>query len=131
MPYYEWEFSADPGEEKFVDVSIEGDVLSYVAVRFPPGPAALLEVAIYYGIYKLFPHESSEYFRGNDEKTELHPNWPLPEQKTTLRIYLHNKSTSHVHRVYIKLETKWRKDTLPELIAKSLMDAFRMLFRVF
>jgi len=131
MGVYAWSFTTNAGEEKYEEVNVEGDILTHITVRFPPGPAGLLKVAIYYGIYKVFPEEASEYFQGDGEIIDFDTYWELPEQKTTLKIYLKNESTSYAHTVYIRLKTEWRKNTLAERMVSALMDAFRMLFRVF
>jgi len=82
MPIYSRKFTVPAASSKEFTIDIEGDVITYVRIRYPPGPTGLLRVAIFYGIKQIFPYEEETWFYGDDEIIEWDEYWELPEERT-------------------------------------------------
>lgn len=131
MPIYSRAFKVPPGEEKWFELEIEGDVLDLVRIRFPPGPAALLKVAIFYGNEQLFPAEKGTFFLGDNEVIEWSEYYPLPEHPTRLKIKAINEDDTYEHSFYIVINTKYQKELNEERLAQSIVKALRGVFSIF
>jgi len=131
MPIYSRAFTVPPSETKWFELTVEGDVLDLVRIRFPPGPAALLKVAIFYGNEQLFPAEEGTYFLGDNEVIEWSEFWPLPEAKTRLRIKAVNEDDTYEHSFYLVINTKYNHELAEERLARRLASLIRPLSSVF
>lgn len=118
--------SASSSEE--FEVEVEGDVISFVRIRFPPGPSGLLKVAIDYGIKRIFPCEEGEWFYGDDEIIQWTEDWTLPETLCKLKIRAVNEDDTYDHKFYLVLQTKWKRETMEYKIAERLIGFFKYLF---
>lgn len=134
MPIYSRAFTVPAAEEKWFELEIEGDIIDMVRIRFPPGPAALLKVAIFYGNEQLFPVEEGTFFQGDNEIIEWSEYYPLPEQPTTLRIKAINEDDTYEHSFYLVINTKYHHELAEERLAKKIASLIRPLtsfFRTF
>ena len=131
MPIYSRAFTVPPEKEKWFELEIEGDIIDMVRIRFPPGPAALLKVAIFYGNEQLFPVENGTFFQGDNEIIQWSEYWLLPEAKTKLRIKAINEDDTYEHSFYLVINTKYKHEMLEERIAKLLASLIRPLFSFF
>jgi len=128
MPIYSWKFTVPPNESKEFEVDVEGDYITYLRVRFPPGPQGLLKVAFYYGIKQIFPEEGSDPFAGDDEIIEYETLWPMPEYRMSLKVKATNEDELYPHSVYVILVTR-NKNELPEFrLALNLYQFFKYMF---
>ena len=131
MPIYSRAFKVPPSQEKWFELEIEGDIIDMVRIRFPPGPAALLKVAIFYGNEQLFPVENGTFFQGDNEIIQWSEYWLLPEAKTKLRIRAINEDDTYEHSFYLVLNTKYRQELAEERLAKKIASLIRPLFSFF
>jgi len=131
MPIYSRAFKVPPSQEKWFELEIEGDIIDMVRIRFPPGPAALLKVAIFYGNEQLFPVENGTFFQGDNEIIQWSEYWLLPEAKTKLRIKAINEDDTYEHSFYLVLNTKYRQELAEERLAKKIASLIRPLFSFF
>jgi len=131
VPIYSRAFKVPAAEEKWFELEVEGDIIDMVRIRFPPGPAALLKVAIFYGNEQLFPVEENTFFQGDNEIIEWSEYYPLPEAKTRLRIKGINEDDTHEHSFYLVLNTKYRQELAEERLAKRIASLIRPLFSFF
>jgi len=127
MTVYSRVFEIPALTEKEFELEIEGDVITHVRIRFPPGPNGLLKVAIYYGIKQIFPFEENTYFWGDDEIIEWDEYWELPESPCTLRIKAKNEDDTYEHSFGLVIVVQKRENTLASLIAKSVSSAVKKL----
>jgi len=127
MPIYSRAFTVPPASEKWFELTIEGDIIDMVRIRFPPGPAALLKIAIYYGNEQIFPAEKDTFFQGDNEIIEWSEYWILPEAKTKLRIKAINEDDTYEHSFYLVLNTKYRQELAEERLAKRIAALIRPL----
>lgn len=127
MAIYSRKFTFPASSEKTFDLPIEGDIISMVRIRFPPGPQGLLETAIYYGTKQWFPYEEDTRFFGDDEIIQWDEWVELPEYRTTLRIYGQNRDDTYDHTLYLVLNVKDIEDTLPFKIAKFITVRLKRL----
>ena len=127
MPFYSWELTVNPGQEVEFAKEIEGNYITHVRVRFPPGPMGLLKVAFYYGIKQIFPYQEGTWIQGDNEIIEWDEWWKLPERKITLKIKAKNEDDTYSHTFYVQLVTKYSYETLPELIVKSFISILKRL----
>ena len=131
MPIYSRAFKVPPGEEKWFELEVEGDIIDMVRIRFPPGPAALLKVAIFYGNEQIFPAEKDTFFLGDNEIIEWSEYYPLPEHPTRLRIRAINEDDTYEHSFYLVLNTKYKQELAEERLAKRIASLIRPLFSFF
>jgi len=125
MPIYSRVFTVPAGGKKEFTLPIEGDVITYVRLRYPPGPMGLLKVAVFYGIKQIFPYEEGTWFYGNDEIIEWEEYWTLPEERTTLTIKAENDDDTYDHSFYLIINVRRKEDTLAGQIARSVAGGFR------
>lgn len=131
MPIYSRVFKVPAAQEKLFELTVEGDILDMVRIRFPPGPAALLKITIFYGNEQLFPAEEGTYFVGDNEIIEWSEYYPLPEHPTRLRIRAVNEDDTYEHSFYLVLNTKYRQELAEERLARRLASLIRPLSSVF
>jgi len=120
MAIYSYEITTPAATEKETEIEIEGDFISYVNIRFPPGPSGLLKVAIFYGIKQIFPHDESSYFQGDDEVIKWQEYWKLPESPCKLKIKTANEDDTHEHTVYVRIAVMKREESLAYQIASAI-----------
>jgi len=120
MTIYSRVFTTPAGEEKDFQIIIEGDAITHVWVRFPPGSKGLLHVTIYYGLKQIFPWTEGQYFAGNDEVIEWDEYWELPESPCALTVHCENYSTQYEHAVYVKIQTERKSTSLARRVADEL-----------
>jgi len=128
MPIYSWVFTTNPASKQEITKKIEGDYITYVNVRFPPGPQGLLKVQFFYGNKQLFPEETGTFFAGDDEIIDWEEFLSLPEKPMPLKIILQNDDDTYPHSVYIRLQTKHSWQLLHNLIAKAIVSSLKGIF---
>jgi len=127
MPIYSRKFTVPAASSKEFTIDIEGDVITYVRIRYPPGPIGLLRVAIFYGIKQIFPYEEETWFYGDDEIIEWDEYWELPEERTTLRIKAVNDDDTYEHSFYLIINVQRKEQTLAGQIGKSVSSWVKRL----
>lgn len=105
MSIYSRTFTTPAGGKGEWTWEIEGDVITKISVRFPPGPENELRVKIMYGLKSLAPWAEGEWLSGDDEKIEWNEYIELPEKRTTLKIVTENDDTVYPHSVIIRIVT--------------------------
>jgi len=127
MPIYSRVFTVPKATTKEFELKIEGDVVTYVRIRFPPGPQGLLKVAIFYGLKQIWPCEEDTWFYGDDEVIQWQEYWELPEERTTLKIKAVNEDDTYDHSFYLVINVQKKEYTTAELIAKAVRSGIRRL----
>jgi len=128
MPIYSEVYTVPAGEKKTFILDIEGHYITYVNLRFPPGPCGLVHVQFFYGFKQIFPHREESYFAGDNEIIEWQEFWRLPEYKSRLKIYAINNDTVHEHSFYVRLVTKIEREMLEVRLGTRLIQAIRRIF---
>jgi len=129
MPIYSWVITTNAATTQTTRKSIKGDYITYVNIRFPPGPQGLLKVKLYYGDTQLFPEEDDTYFAGDDEVIAWNEFLPIPERPMPLTIVTQNDDDTYAHSVYIRLATMYERQLLSAQIAGLLKKYLGWLFR--
>lgn len=88
---------------KSAEIEIREDVVFYIGVRFPPGPATKLKIAIFYGEEQIFPSSKGEWCSGDNEVLWDYIMWEVPEKPCKLRIKGYNTSTTYDHSAIIRI----------------------------
>jgi len=127
MPIYSRKYTIPAASEKDHKLEVEGDVITYVRIRFPPGPNALLGVSIFYGIKQIFPYEENTMFYGDDEFIDWDEYWELPESPCTLIIQGKNDDNTYEHTFYLVINVQKREYTLAGQIATKITSGLRRL----
>jgi len=125
MPIYAKEISTAANSIKETVISLRGDYIVWVSIRFPPGSLGLLKVQFYYGDLQIFPEESGNYFNGDDEIIAWEEFWEIPGEKEPLTIYTKNEDEYYDHAVLIRIVTKYRKELIAELITNAVFKKFK------
>jgi len=128
MAIYSRKLTAPASSTQEYEIELEGDVITFVRLRFPPGPQGLLKVSVLYGIHQLFPHEADTYFAGDDEIIEWQEYWPLPERITKIRVKVQNDDDTYEHSCYLVLNVQDREEMLATQIANAVRSAIRRIF---
>jgi len=105
MPSYSWDWTVPPNTEAEYAIVIEGETVTWFSLTFPPGPAGLLEVSVYYGEKKVWPSEEEQVFKGDNCTVEFTEDWPLPETPCRLRVYAVNRDDTYPHTFFLRLKT--------------------------
>ena len=127
MAIYSRAFTVSASSSQEFELEVEGDVITYVRIRFPPGPSGLLRVAVHYGEKRIFPYEADTWFYGDNEIIEWHEYYELPETPCTLKVIAVNDDDTYDHTFYLVLNVQKREHTTASQIATKLAKAFRRL----
>ena len=120
MAIYSYKITTAASSEKETEIELEGDFISYVNIRFPPGPSGLLKLAIFYGIKQIFPYDEGTWFQGDDEVIEWQEYWKLPESPCKLKIKTVNEDDTYEHTVYVRIAVMKREESLAYQIASAI-----------
>ena len=125
MTIYSRVFTTPASTTKNYEMYVEGDVITYVRLRFPPGPQGLLKVAIFYGEKQIFPWEEGTRFVGDDETIAWDEYFILPESPCRLIIRCENEDDTYEHSVYVTIATQkfahTKENRLAKLLARALV----------
>ena len=127
MPVYSRVFTTSASTTKDYDLWVEGDVITFVRIRFPPGPNGLLKVAIFYGEKQLFPWEESTWFIGDDETIAWDEYFVLPERPCRLIVRVKNDDDTYEHSVLVTIVTQSYASTRETRLARALARFLRPL----
>ena len=127
MTIYSYKFTTNPSSSQTQEIELEGDVITKVRIRFPPGPQGLLRVAFFYGIKQIFPYNEGEFFYGDNEVIEWEEYFPFPETPLKLKIKLINDDDTYSHSCYIIIVTRKREDLEESRLAKRISSFFRFI----
>jgi len=127
MTIYSRDFTIPASTTEEYELEIEGDVITYVRIRFPPGPTGLLKVAIFYGIKQIFPYEENTWFYGDDEIIEWQEYWELPEDPCRLIIKAVNEDDTYEHSFYLIINVQKKEQTLAGQMANQLRSAIKRM----
>jgi len=108
-------------KEKAVEkvVSVEEEVVTRIAVYFPPGPCNLLKVALYYGAEQIWPHRRYEWLSGEDCLIDDVLYFKCPERPCPVRIRAYNEDDTYQHSCVVYITAQPRVVALMhELLAK-------------
>jgi|Deesub1362A_J573_1020465.scaffolds.fasta_scaffold04840_7 hypothetical protein len=125
MPIYAKEIVTAAASDKKTVISLRGDYITYINIRFPPGSLGLLKVQFFYGNLQIFPEESGNYFNGDDEVIAWEEFWEIPGELEPLTIYTKNEDEYYDHAVLIRIVTKYRKELIADLIANAVFKKFK------
>ena len=127
MPVYSRVFTTPANKTEDNDLWVEGDVITFVRIRFPPGPNGLLKVAIFYGEKQLFPWEEGTWFIGDDETIAWDEYFVLPERPCRLIIRVKNEDDTYEHSVLATIVTQSYASTRETRLARALARFLRPL----
>lgn len=128
MPIYSRVFTVPKATEKEYELEVEGDVITYVRLRYPPGSQGLLKVAVFYGIKQIFPYEEDTWFYGDDEIIDWQEYWELPETPCTLKIKAVNEDETYPHSFYFIVNVQRKEDTLAGQIASKITRGLKRIW---
>ncbi|MBW2649064.1 MAG: hypothetical protein JRC53_04515 [Deltaproteobacteria bacterium] len=123
MTIYSYEYTVPASSTKEFELEVEGDVITYVRLRFPPGPQGLLRVAIFYGTKQIFPYKESTWFFGDDEIIEWQEYWQLPETPCRLIIKAQNDDDTYEHSFYLIMNVQKKEETPAGQLSKAVSSA--------
>ena len=103
MPIYSNTYTCPANSEKTWYLDVEGDVITFISLRFPPGPEGELKVKIMYGLKSLAPIAEDQWLNGDDEVIAWNEYIELPEKKTTLKIVAKNEDTTYDHSFILRI----------------------------
>jgi len=130
MPIYSEVYTVPKETKKVFDLDIEGHYITYVNLRFPPGPCGQLRVQFFYGIKQIFPYRENSFFAGDNEIIDWDEYWKLPEYETKLKIYANNLDTVHEHSFYVRLVTKIEKEMPEQRLGRRIAQTIRRILGI-
>jgi hypothetical protein len=128
MAIYSAVITTNPNSAQETLIEVEGDVISYISIRFPPGPLGLLKVAIFYGIKQIFPKEEGTYFAGDDETIAWEECHPLPESPAVIRVRTINEDDTYSHTIYVRIATLREEESTVYQLASSIVSNLKRIF---
>ena len=131
MPIYSDILTAPAGSTKVFTWDLEGDYITYVRLRFPPGPEWSLKVRFLYGNLQIFPRKKNTYFVGDDEIIEWQDLYQMYEVPFPLKIELVNDDTDNDHSVHVIVKTAYSYELGLLRVESSLKRFFRSLQALF
>ena len=131
MTIYSRAFTVPASTTEEFEIEIQGDLVDMVRLRFPPGPAGLLKISVFYGNEQIWPAEAGTFFAGDNEVIQWSEYWPLPEAKTKLRIKAVNEDDTYEHSFYIVINTKYTSELIEERLAKSIAKLINPIYSFF
>lgn len=111
-------------------VQIEGEMLTEIRVRIPPGHAGLAYMRIRYGSEQWWPKPEGKWLSGDDEIIIIQDNWQLPEYKTNLTLEGYNLDTTYAHSFHILITVKSLEDAKPLDILRDFVKILKKLLGV-
>lgn len=78
-------------------VTLEGTSLKRFELVYPPGPAFLLKVRVFYGIKQILPWREDTWLQGNDEVIAIDDVFEFPERVVNLKIEISNEDEVYEH----------------------------------
>jgi len=106
-------------------LEIEGDWISMVSIKFPPGPQGLMGVSIWYGIKQIFPTNEGAWFRSEDHTLQWDEYWEMPESPMTITIRAINDDDTYSHSVYVSIVTMTEEQSLTTRLARTITRSIR------
>jgi len=94
---------------KEVEIEVEGGLLERIEYRFPPGPLGSVRVAVFYGVKKISPQPEDAWVRGEDETIRDDLYWPLPEDKTKLKVKGWSDAEDYAHTIIVRFHVSKSK----------------------
>ncbi len=128
---YSRAFTVPANSEQTYELALKGDLVDMVRIRFPPGPAGLLKVSVFYGNEQIWPAEAGTFFAGDNEVIQWSEYWELPEHPTTLRIKATNEDDTYPHSFYLVINTKYSDELAEERLAKRLAKLINPVYSLF
>jgi hypothetical protein len=104
-------------------IPVHPGVLKEVEVIFPPGPAGLAHVIIYYWGHQVFPSNPDSSFAGDDIKIEFNEEWDLPGVPFEFVVYGWNSDDTYPHTVTVRLGILPHDKDLLKIIAPAAVGA--------
>ena len=74
-----------------------------VEFDFPPGPAGLMGVAVFDGLYCVWPSNMGEFFTGDDTLVSFDDLYLKEAAPYVLDVYTYNEDDTHAHMVNVRL----------------------------
>jgi len=96
-----------------VDLTIEDEVITRIAVTFPLGCNGEVYLAIFYGPYQLFPRPDGAALHDSGRRVEARMFWECPERKTTLTIRAWAPHAEYDHTLMVDVEALPRRIAQP------------------
>jgi len=111
-------------------IEVEEPILFYVGVKFPPGPADLVYVAVFYGKLQILPSKRGEWISGDSEVVWDYPLLPLPDKPTKLTIMGYAPNTTFTHTVLIRLIALPKAYLVWMIAISRLAQAFKQFLKL-
>jgi hypothetical protein len=133
MPVYEIDLTVpatateqNPAEKRLF---VLGDFITHIEIIFPSGSARRTNVAIFYGIKKLYPFEEDQWFKGNAETFKFDTLDKLPDTINRLRFIGWNNGGRYDHTIGFRIVTKFSFELMERVWLKDLIERLDILLR--
>ncbi|MEM3943798.1 MAG: hypothetical protein QXJ59_06910 [Thermofilaceae archaeon] len=124
MGLYYTQLTVPANRKAATTLPVEGEAVTRVEVRFPPGPQYLTGVRISWGAVQIFPRPAGAYVFGDDEIVFDDMYFQLIEQPTVLTIEGINYDQVYPHTVYIRVKTYEKREEPVSRLAAALSRFF-------
>jgi hypothetical protein len=106
-----------------------GNFITHVEIIFPSGSARRTNVAIFYGIRKLYPSDPNQWFKGNAETFRFDTLDTLPDTINRLRFVGWNNGGRYPHTIGFRIVTKFSHELIERVWLKDLIERLDILLR--
>jgi len=113
------------------EITVEGDVITYVSILIPPGHLGLTGVRVLYGLKQLAPYNEGAWISGDGETIAYEDFIIMPEEEYDLTIEAYNSDDTYDHTFYVRVVTNYLDNLITARAFKELMDWIKAFVQAF
>ena len=129
MPFYNFYYELEPLGSMDVREWIEGDVITFIQIKLPPGQRGTLKLKLLYGEMQIIPYDEDQWIFGDGDVFNIDELIEIEGKKYPLRIVATNESCCYPRSFYIRVLTKFNEDLLWNKIGDAVFNAISRAFR--
>ncbi len=88
---------------KRTDITVTKGLVYKIEFYFPPGSAGLMGVAVFDGLYQVWPSTVGEFFIGEDQVISFDDMYLKENPPFSLQAYTYNTDDTHSHLVSVRI----------------------------
>jgi len=105
------------------EVYVEGGVIVWVEVHFPPGVAAKVKTALFSGHYQIFPRPFGTWLTGDGETIRAELFHVLEARSAKLTVYGKSPGSLYPHTIIWRINVLPKQIAMPWLAFSNLVEA--------
>jgi len=128
MPFYNFYYELAPNEEMDRKEWIEGDVITLVQIKLPPGQRGTLWIKLLYGEHQIIPYEEEQWIFGDGDVFNIDELIEIEGKRYPLRVVAKNMSTCYPRSFFLRVQTKFNEELFWNLVGDAVYNAINKAF---